>query len=437
MSNANAAVATTTTGTQGPVFSQCRFIQNGTKQQAPGSAVLVNSGAPAFINNVFTGNQAMAGGAVYVNDGSPRFVNCAFIGNLAPFEPGRGGAIYVRTSSAPLEITNCTFSGNRAGGTAGAIWDDSDADAVVLSNCILWANTHGAQSGFDTQIHARIPGHTVAAYSDIQGGYSGDGNIDSNPLFVGGPGGTWTSQPTYNASTRQMTLTNSTGSLIPGSLTGKFINPKTSQFLQSIIVSNTATTVTVWGDFSGQGITSGTPYQISDYHLQLFSPVIDSGNNGSILATGVTIDLDGNPRREDILAQTDCLQMPGSCGTAPIVDMGAYESRCDGADSDADGVPDLCDSCPDTPMNTPVSPHGCPLLVFDYDANGRVDQADVSQFRACASRASLPAAPGPDCDTDRLTASDTDRDGDVDLDDFGRLQRCYSGLIAYDPHCAD
>jgi hypothetical protein len=45
-------------------------------------------------------------------------------------------------------------------------------------NCIIWAN-NGQQ----------IVGDLIAAYSAIQGGYPGTGNIDADPLFVTGPAG--------------------------------------------------------------------------------------------------------------------------------------------------------------------------------------------------------------------------------------------------------
>ena len=42
-------------------------------------------------------------------------------------------------------------------------------------------------------------------------------------------------------------------------------------------------------------------------------------------AEGVLRDLDGNPRFVDDPDTADCPQMPGACGTPPVVDMGAYE----------------------------------------------------------------------------------------------------------------
>ncbi len=60
-------------------------------------------------------------------------------------------------------------------------------------------------------------------------------------------------------------------------------------------------------------------YQM-DYHLLPASPCIDAGDNTAVPA-GVTTDLDGNPRFVDQPEVPDT-----GNGTAPIVDMGAYEA---------------------------------------------------------------------------------------------------------------
>ncbi len=54
-----------------------------------------------------------------------------------------------------------------------------------------------------------------------------------------------------------------------------------------------------------------------DLRLQSTSPAIDTGGNAAVF---VATDLDGHPRRTDVTAVADT-----GNGTAPIVDMGAYE----------------------------------------------------------------------------------------------------------------
>jgi hypothetical protein len=69
-------------------------------------------------------------------------------------------------------VTNCTFSGNSAS-TGGNGMSNGESSPTV-TNCILWDS--GDEIAGDTL--------TTVTYCDIQGGYSGEGNIDANPLFV-------------------------------------------------------------------------------------------------------------------------------------------------------------------------------------------------------------------------------------------------------------
>jgi parallel beta-helix repeat protein len=98
--------------------------------------------------------------------------NCFISGN------NDGGGVYVAYGSEAT-ITNCTIYGNsppqwytyRAGG----IYCEYDATAKV-SNCILWAN-------WPEQVKTEGDELTVA-YSDVQGGYEGQANMDAPPLLT-------------------------------------------------------------------------------------------------------------------------------------------------------------------------------------------------------------------------------------------------------------
>jgi GH25 family lysozyme M1 (1,4-beta-N-acetylmuramidase) len=68
----------------------------------------------------------------------------------------------------------------------------------------------------------------------------------------------------------------------------------------------------------------------------------------------------------------------------------------------------------------------------DFDADGHIDQDDVSLFMGCVSGAGVTQS-DPNCQ-----AEDLDHDNDVDQTDFGKLQGCLAGLFAPpDPYCAD
>ncbi len=96
---------------------------------------------------------------------------------------------------------------------------------------------------------------------------------------------------------------------------------------------STATTITVWGDVSADYV-DGKTCQILDFHVQDCSPVVDAGDNDVLPADSADfdddqnttedtpLDLDFATRRVDDTGVTDT-----GNGTAPIVDMGAFEKQ--------------------------------------------------------------------------------------------------------------
>jgi hypothetical protein len=88
----------------------------------------------------------------------------------------RGGGVYCIQST--LTTANCTIFDNAAlgnGAGGGAYLDGADAQ---MANSIVWNN--------DAAAGPQLEGGSIAVqYSDIQGGWIGDGNIDADPLFVG------------------------------------------------------------------------------------------------------------------------------------------------------------------------------------------------------------------------------------------------------------
>lgn len=59
-------------------------------------------------------------------------------------------------------------------GGGGALFNAGDS-SPVLTNCILWGDTSPEVYNEDSM--------PVVTYSDVQGGYSGEGNINADPLF--------------------------------------------------------------------------------------------------------------------------------------------------------------------------------------------------------------------------------------------------------------
>jgi hypothetical protein len=125
---------------------------------------------PLFTNCIFVGNSSRGrGGAVRVYKAT--FSQCLFAGNRAFGSESTGGAVYnIHTSF----FTNCTFSNNWAE-LGCAIYCFGTA---YVNNCIFW--------GSEDEIHVDEPdaAPTFVRYSDVQGGWPGEGNIDADPCFA-------------------------------------------------------------------------------------------------------------------------------------------------------------------------------------------------------------------------------------------------------------
>lgn len=68
----------------------------------------------------------------------------------------------------------------------------------------------------------------------------------------------------------------------------------------------------------------------------------------------------------------------------------------------------------------------------DFDGDGRVSENDCTIFHACSAGPFIAHPASTAC-----TFADFERDLDVDADDFGIFQRCYTGLLPVDPSCVD
>ncbi len=142
---------------------------------------------PTLNNVVFTDNAASAYGGGMFNDwrSSPTLTDVIFSDN----EAYDGGGMYNDDASHPT-LTNVTFSGNTAEAEGGGM-SNYDGSNPVLTNVIMWGDT----AYTDPEI-ANYTGSTpVVTYSDIQGGYTGTGNINADPRFVHAASGNLRLQP--------------------------------------------------------------------------------------------------------------------------------------------------------------------------------------------------------------------------------------------------
>ena len=329
-----------------------RCVLSGNFAEGGGGALYADEAVDA-INCVFEGNATVssAGAVCYSSVRVPvSLVNCTFAGNLAHQD---GGAMRCWACD-DVALINCTLAGNWAGRDGGAI-RTSASDRSVFANCTIAANMAGDDvggvyvwSGHDCTVtncvvRENTPGQldlytdSVVRFSNIHGGWSGEGNINVDPAFLGGPSGVWTADGAYDAQTLQVTFTDDSAAWGENELVGKLLNPNDWQALQFQIIANTATTVTVRADWvtiddDASWVAAGAHYTINDYRLSAASPCIDAGDNSAVPLDN--LDLDGDtdvdehtpfdielkPRLLDDFSTPD-----SGDGAAPVVDMGAYE----------------------------------------------------------------------------------------------------------------
>lgn len=113
------------------------------------------------------------GGGLYIFGASPEVRNNVIAYNEA--ESNDGGGIYMYSCQSTL--INNVIANNQAGGLGGAIYAEI-ADLSVV-NSVLYFN----QDSAGTEIYLGSFASVVVSYSDIEGGWQGTGNIDTDPLF--------------------------------------------------------------------------------------------------------------------------------------------------------------------------------------------------------------------------------------------------------------
>ena len=254
-------------GAHSPTIRNCRFVAN--RCSFGGAAGYINNGGePSFTDCSFEdGVGGSFGGAFDIaSGGSVRFDRCLFVGNTAQ----RAGALEVFNTTGVF-VTNCLFFNNTATGSGGggAIWMGSGGNTRVR-NCTIVGNSSLAQA---------------------QGGIRDQGSANetvANCIVWGnsGPGGAMAA-------------------------------------LNQINNGVTVLHCIVEGGYPGTGNLGVDPQLVDqaggDLNLSASSPAIDAGLNNGV-PNGIVLDFAQNPRFVD-----DPNVVDTGSGTAPIVDIGAYE----------------------------------------------------------------------------------------------------------------
>jgi len=127
---------------------------------------------------ILENNIGILGGGIYLEESgiinSINIQKCLFWNNTAY----SGGAIYSLRSS--YTINYCTLSTNSATQDfGGGVYNIFSSQANII-NSIFWGNI--AQN--IQEIYSDEFSVISASFSDIKGGFEGEGNIDANPLFI-------------------------------------------------------------------------------------------------------------------------------------------------------------------------------------------------------------------------------------------------------------
>jgi hypothetical protein len=233
-----------------PTIRRCTLSNN---TAGRGGALCCYESDPLVFNCLIVGNTALShGGGIELDISSPTFTNCLIVGNSAAQD---GGGI-VHYGGSP-ELINCTITGNFAG-AGGGVFGSSE---LRIRNTILWGD---APDEIDIPTHGTAPS---VAYSDVQGGWDGDGNTDAAPGFADPDG------PDDDPAT--------------------------------------------WED---NDFRLGAPTCIDAGSNDAVLPDVADLDGDDDMEEPLPVDLDGLPRFADVPGTPDAGQ-----GTPPIVDMGAYE----------------------------------------------------------------------------------------------------------------
>jgi hypothetical protein len=302
-----------------------------------GGGMYNESSSPTITNCTFSGNSAGGmnggGGGMYNKFSTPTLINCTFSGNSSWGKYNRGGGMYNKNSSPTL--INCTFSNNSAQahlyGGGGGMSNAGSGSNPTLTNCTFSGNS--ANHGGGMYNESSSPTITNCSFRENSVNYAGGGmrNEDSDPIvtnctfsgnsaFVGGGmRNEYYSSPTV------------TNCILWGNTA--FAGPQiNNDGTSSVTVSYSD----VQGGWLGTSNIDADPLFIGPGDLRLLptSPCIDAGDNTAVPPDTLDLDGDGDivePTPWDLDGRLRFIDDPCTAdsgnGTAPIVDMGAYEAN--------------------------------------------------------------------------------------------------------------
>ena len=179
----------------------------GHNTRSVGGAIFCSGTSPKIINCIIKNNHAAYYGAgIFCRNSNLTVKNSVISENLLinkPFWPN-GGGIYSLDSN--LTIANSIISGNTAPGASGGIYSNNLGAAITnctITNCTITGNASALNTGAISnvrgnltiknsiirdnsprQIASHYGGIASVTYSNIQDGWEGPTNIDTDPCFI-------------------------------------------------------------------------------------------------------------------------------------------------------------------------------------------------------------------------------------------------------------
>ena len=162
-----------------PMFTNVA-IENNTALDEGGGMMLVYS-HPTLTNVTITNNIAYEGGGIFLDyESNPILTNVIIANNIAD----DGGGMIIDHSNPTL--TNVTITDNTAESYGGGVYIFYSNPTFI--NSIIWGNgSESIDGGGFTNV-------AIITYSDIEGNFEGEGNIDADPLFTDAENGDYTLQ---------------------------------------------------------------------------------------------------------------------------------------------------------------------------------------------------------------------------------------------------
>jgi hypothetical protein len=158
-----------------PKITNCSFIEN---RAYNGGAIAVGPySIPTIMNCIFRGNVAsQLGGGIYNMQSSSVITNCIFFENMGEADGGGG----IGNINSNPTITNCTFWSNSTSTVGGGDGIHNIYSQPKIVNSIFYQGTGTT----NPEIFDDSGSISFVSYSNIEGGFSGVGNINSDPLFA-------------------------------------------------------------------------------------------------------------------------------------------------------------------------------------------------------------------------------------------------------------